>query len=710
MAIFRADILDIELNSGSIARSFLNHTIGAGDSKANRFGVRLFRGGEPVSAESCTVTGLFMAPDGTRYVISETSYTGSTGTEGNEAYVQLPPACYAVTGQFTLAIKLTGGGVEGTMRIVDGTVDETGEDGAVVPTSTIPATADIIAAYEEAVDVIGGSVRFDAVQSLTNTQKETARGNIKAASTDSLAQTFSESDNYKIGEYVIKENTLFRFRMAHAAGSWDPSQVVAVDAGDGIREAKKMSKAIISILNSGAAGGMIPLYFDTVIGGFGGTIGSDYTLTSTNVRTRWASEVNVSEFDGMSFHLDDYTTYRFYVVGIDADDKIAYSSGWKTADLTIDAANLNGSVKINMMVGKIEETGSVPDESYWLHAYVSYKPSADAHISFRRAIVSGESLNDITAPGVYYYSTSVHPGNEPFGTGAILLVYGASATTGTVQIAVGYGADTDASHQLAHRELTGGTWSVWRIMQQKPLLTGKTFSILGDSISSFQGYIPEGYAYHYPAGSVQTVGDTWWGKLMAETGLTLNVNNSYSGSPLCETGTLPERPRGASAERMANLGTNPDYIIIFMGTNDFNQNAAIGTYAVGDSFPDNINNFRNALAVALNGIQSNYPSAKILVCNVPECYPLRLAEDATTSPFWTNTNTGTIANINKAIDEIAPEFGAEVVDLRKVYSPRSRTNWTHDGGTYGTLNYTFGVHPNSGGMTRIKDAILPHLY
>lgn len=201
MAIYKSDIVDIELNSGSIHRSFMNHSIGAGDAKANRFGVRLFRNGEPVSAESAAVTGLFMAPDGTRYVISETSWPGSTGKQGNTAYVQLPGICYAVMGQFTLAIKLTGSGVEGTMRIVDGTVDETGEDGAVVPTSTIPATAEIIAAYEEAVEVIGSSVRFDVAQTLEDSEKETARENIGAAGADDLAESVSVFAYYNSNLY-----------------------------------------------------------------------------------------------------------------------------------------------------------------------------------------------------------------------------------------------------------------------------------------------------------------------------------------------------------------------------------------------------------------------------------------------------------------------------------------------------------------------------
>ena len=192
MAIYKEDIVAVELNSGTIHRSFLNRSIGSGDNMANRFGVRLFRDGEEVSAESSTVTGVFMAPSGTNYVISETSYTGSTGTDGNVAYVQLPEICYAVAGQFCLAIKLSGGGVEGTMRIVDGVVSETGETGAVVPTSTIPTTEEIIEAYEEAIAVIGGSVRFDASQTLSASEKETARANIGSASTQELTAVETE--------------------------------------------------------------------------------------------------------------------------------------------------------------------------------------------------------------------------------------------------------------------------------------------------------------------------------------------------------------------------------------------------------------------------------------------------------------------------------------------------------------------------------------
>lgn len=194
MAIYKEDIADIELESGTIHRSWLNRAIGLGDVKANRFGVRVFRNGEAENIEGCTCIGFFMRPDGTNLQIQGSTYTG---VSGNKAWVTLPQDCYAFEGRFTLAVKLisSGAGITGTMRIVDGMVDNTGTTGTVSPTSTVPTSAEIIAAYEEAVAVIDGSVRHDIVQSLTDAQKAQARTNISAASSADVAALF-ELESY----------------------------------------------------------------------------------------------------------------------------------------------------------------------------------------------------------------------------------------------------------------------------------------------------------------------------------------------------------------------------------------------------------------------------------------------------------------------------------------------------------------------------------
>ena len=144
MALYKQDIVDVDLNTGNIFRSFMNHSIGFKDDDANRFGIRAFRDGEPVDLTGVSCQAVFMAPNGNN--IALTSY----GTvSGNVAYVTLPQACYDYEGQFCLAIKLVGGGVTGTVRIVDGTVTQTGASGAVAPTAAVPTYQEILAVYAE---------------------------------------------------------------------------------------------------------------------------------------------------------------------------------------------------------------------------------------------------------------------------------------------------------------------------------------------------------------------------------------------------------------------------------------------------------------------------------------------------------------------------------------------------------------------------------
>ena len=72
------------------------------------------------------------------------------------------------------------------------------------------------------------------------------------------------------------------------------------------------------------------------------------------------------------------------------------------------------------------------------------------------------------------------------------------------------------------------------------VLQGKNISILGDSYSTFIGWIPQGYAVWYNPTSNKTdvhqVEDTWWWQLCDKTDCTLLVNSSYSGSTIGNTG------------------------------------------------------------------------------------------------------------------------------------------------------------------------------
>ena len=209
MAFYKQDIVDINLNTGNIHRSFLNHAIGYKNDDADRFGIRTFRDGVPQDLTGASCQAVFMAPNGSK--IALTSY----GTvSGNVAYVTLPPACYDYEGQFCLAIQLVGGGVTGTMRIVDGMVVNTGASGTVAPTSSVPTYQEIIAQY-------------DAMVAAT------------AAANGAIAATYSGSATYKVGDYCIHDGGLYRCTTAiTTAEAWNAAHWTATKIGPDVSDLK----------------------------------------------------------------------------------------------------------------------------------------------------------------------------------------------------------------------------------------------------------------------------------------------------------------------------------------------------------------------------------------------------------------------------------------------------------------------------------------
>ena len=123
---------------------------------------------------------------------------------------------------------------------------------------------------------------------------------------------------------------------------------------------------------------------------------------------------------------------------------------------------------------------------------------------------------------------------------------------------------------------------------------GKWISILGDSISTYEGYIPSGNNTYYPSGDVDDVSKTWWHKLLTKLGAKLCVNESYGGSRIYDStetsGALQRytnlyRKKGQEyrnldgTKEVATEDIYPDYIIIMMGINDFINNVELGEFS-----------------------------------------------------------------------------------------------------------------------------------
>ena len=84
----------------------------------------------------------------------------------------------------------------------------------------------------------------------------------------------------------------------------------------------------------------------------------------------------------------------------------------------------------------------------------------------------------------------------------------------------------------------------------------QTVAVLGDSYSTFEGFIPKGYATWYTtavqkATDVNKVEQTWWWQVIKEGGYKMGNINSYSGSTICNTGYRDEDyPAGQSGHHL----------------------------------------------------------------------------------------------------------------------------------------------------------------
>ena len=103
--------------------------------------------------------------------------------------------------------------------------------------------------------------------------------------------------------------------------------------------------------------------------------------------------------------------------------------------------------------------------------------------------------------------------------------------------------------------------------------TEKNFSVLGDSISTFQGFSPWGADHYSPdlatATGVATVEDTWWMQVIRALGGTFLSNLSIAGNTIVTAGKMggfpPQRIR-----QLASEGKTPDHILLYAGLNDAN--------------------------------------------------------------------------------------------------------------------------------------------
>ena len=185
-------------------------------------------------------------------------------------------------------------------------------------------------------------------------------------------------------------------------------------------------------------------------------------------------------------------------------------------------------------------------------------------------------------------------------------------------------------------------------------LKGLYVSILGDSYSTYGGFIPEGNYCWYAidgidgknsgANDVNHVSQTWWHQLCSEQGMTLDTNNSFSGSTICNTGYDGKDVTTTSfIARMKEIG-NPNILLIFGATNDSWANSPIGEYKYADWTEADLKSFRPALAYLFDWLLTHKPGMRIY--------------------FILNTHMK--EEINSSVDTICAHYGIPYVRLENI--------------------------------------------
>ena len=173
-------------------------------------------------------------------------------------------------------------------------------------------------------------------------------------------------------------------------------------------------------------------------------------------------------------------------------------------------------------------------------------------------------------------------------------------------------------------------------------------SILGDSYSTFVGYIPQGNAIWYDGtsqrGGVTDVKMTWWWKVVHDGGYLLEKNESFSGSTICYTGYNGEDYSANSfLTRLPRLGS-PDILLIFGNTNDSWAGAKTGEYMYDSWGKGDLYFYRPALAKLLSDAQSRYPNVKI----------------------WFLINDGLRDDITESTRVICRHYGIPYIELKDI--------------------------------------------
>lgn len=236
----------------------------------------------------------------------------------------------------------------------------------------------------------------------------------------------------------------------------------------------------------------------------------------------------------------------------------------------------------------------------------------------------------------------------------------------------------------------------------------KTVSILGDSISTYEGWIPDGHVDFFPIyGELTDIDETWWKMLIDDLGMQFCANSSSAGSTCVGDSLSIDDPKFACSnyridELIGKGGVYPDIIIVYMGTNDLLTDVVLGendgTQPVEEG---DVETFSDAYTLILDKLESQYPGAQIFCCTLTQ-----IGDWGDDKPFKTfvSRHDHTSEDYSRQIELIAESRGFGVIDLFNCgIVEDNMSRYTTD-----------GVHLNPEGMKLVyavaKEALIASVY
>ena len=157
----------------------------------------------------------------------------------------------------------------------------------------------------------------------------------------------------------------------------------------------------------------------------------------------------------------------------------------------------------------------------------------------------------------------------------------------------------------------------------------KNIVIFGDSYSTHEHIIPEGYkSYYYddgkedgPSVSKMQMEDTWWYKFISHINARLLRNDSWSGSTIGHTGyngadcssscSFIYRYRKLKEEGFFEEN-KPDTVIVFGGTNDSWSDAPLGEIKTSGWEEADLFNVLPAICYFAHTLREDFPNTEII--------------------------------------------------------------------------------------------------